>query len=347
MTGTRLTLAVPGDLASRTGGYIYDARLLEELRAKGIDARHLALPASFPRPSKADMDSAFDALCRAAPDAPLLIDGLAFGALDTARLATITAPLAALIHHPLALEAGLTPEDAEAFALREAANLAHARIVIVPSPHTASVLARDFGVAPSRITVARPGRAELSGGSAAPTSPPLILSVGMLAPRKGHDVLIRALDQVTDIAWRAEIVGPARNPSTAAALQADIAARGLSDRVTLLGEVSAAVLAQRYRAATVFALATRYEGHGMVFDEAMAHGLPVVATRGGAVVETVPACAGLLVDVDDATGFAEALRTVLSDPARRQTLARAAHAHTEALPRWTDTAARVAAALAL
>jgi glycosyltransferase involved in cell wall biosynthesis len=98
-------------------------------------------------------------------------------------------------------------------------------------------------------------------------------------------------------------------------------------------------LAGLYRQATVFALATRYEGYGMVFGEALLHGLPIVTCRAGAVPETVPAGAGILVEVDDDQAFAAALRQLLTDPHARAAMAAASARAGHALPRWNETAA--------
>ena len=100
----------------------------------------------------------------------------------------------------------------------------------------------------------------------------MILSVGIQHPRKGHDVLLRALARLPDLAWTAVIVGPAYDPEHAAALSALCAELGLESRVRFAGSVSVAERDALYSRASVFALATRYEGYGLVFDEALAHG---------------------------------------------------------------------------
>ena len=344
MTLGKAALAVPGDLKTRTGGYIYDARLLDELRAQGRDVAHLALPGGFPVPDDAAMAGALAQLQAVPEDRPVIIDGLALGALEPEGVARIRAPIVALIHHPLALETGLSPEQAAHFARVEAANLARAAHVMVPSPHTAEVLVRDYGVPEARLTVARPG-IDQPDAPPAPSAPPLILSVGVLAPRKGHDVLLRALAQLTDLEWNAVIVGKAHDDTTwpeLASLRGELL---LSGRVNFEGELSRDALAERYRAASIFALATRYEGYGMVFSEALVHGLPIVSCRAGAVPDTVPEEAGLLVPVDDPEAFAAALRGLLDDPAQRARLAEAARRHGAALPGWADTAALFGAVL--
>lgn len=333
---TQAVFAIPGDKDRRTGGFIYEATVLRVLNELGCATRHLVLPDSFPDPTDADMTAALDALRAVPADQPIILDGLVFGSLDPAGLSTVPAPVIAMIHHPLGLETGLPPARAAFLRANEAAALRHVAAVIVPSPHTAAILVRDFGVDPAVITIAAPGfaRPVLTPTKA---DPPLILSVGLLAARKGHDVLIDALALITDIAWQAEIVGKVHDPDYAQALQAEVAGSGLSERIIFAGEIDAAALDQRFNAAHVFALATRYEGYGMVLSEAMQYGLPVISCAVGAVPDTVGK-AGILVAADDAVAFADALRTVLTDSQEHARLSALACDHAAGLPRWEDTA---------
>lgn len=330
------TFAIPGDIDTLTGGYIYERRLLHGLRALGHDMRHLVLPASFPDPSPAQMAAAVAALV--VQDRPLILDGLVFGAIDTAGLARVRVPVIAMIHHPLALESGLAPERRDHLYRTERDNLRLARHVLVPSPHTRQILIQRYDVPGDRITIARPGVSP-ARLPAAPVLPPLILSVGILHPRKGHDVLIHALAQIADLDWQAVIVGNPWDGDHAAALARQLRHSPVAARVDLAGLVDADRLERLYAQAGIFALATRYEGHGIVFDEAVVHGLPIVACAVGAVPQTVPARAGLLVPPDDPAAFAAALRRVLCDPVLRRAMARAARQAAATLPGWQDTAA--------
>ena len=344
-----MAFAVPGDIETVTGGYLYDRRLGQALAEAGHDIRYLRLGCGFPHPSTADMADALDQLHALPPDCPVLIDGLAYGALDTEGLSKLRAPIVALVHHPLALEPGLDPDAARRMAAREAANLAQARHIVVTSPHIAGLLRDHYGVAAQRISVAQPGftlpaPAPHSAATQRAT-PPLILSVGLQARRKGHDILLHALTRISDLDWQAVIVGRAHEPDTARALRDLREDLNLTGRVTIAGEVEQPVLDRLYRRASLFALATRYEGYGIVFGEAMGHGLPIVSTRVGAVPDTVPAAAGQLVPCDDPDAMARAIRRFLTDSALRETVATAALRVASGLPDWHATARVVAAAL--
>ena len=115
-----------------------------------------------------------------------------------------------------------------------------------------------------------------------------------------------------------------------------IADLGLDDRITLCGASDA--IEREYAAADIFALPSHYEGYGMVFAEAMAHGLPVVGCAGGAVPEVVPEAAGMLIPPGDVGGIADALRLLLSQPERRRAMRDAAYAVGQALPSWRQSA---------
>ena len=338
----RAALAVPGDLATVTGGYIYDRRLLAELRAQGREVAHVALGASFPDPTPVDMADAARKLAALPADCPVMIDGLAMGAMDRGTLLGVSAPIVAMVHHPLAHEGSLSPSRREHLHRSERAALALAAHVVVPSPHTAALLVSDYDVPADRITIARPGT-DRPTGRVEKADPPLILSVGILVPRKGHDVLIRALALVAHRPWQAVIAGSALDPDHTALLAGLVADLELEGRVRLTGHVSDEDLTQLYGQASVFALATRFEGYGIVFDEAMAHGLPIVACATGAVPDTVAPGAGVLVPPDDPDALAAALDRVLDDAVLRDAMATASAQAGAALPGWEMTARLVGA----
>lgn len=337
MTLRRAAFAIPGELSTPTGGYIYESRLLEALRAQGRDMRYLKLGGSFPDPTPKDMADAIRQLASLEPDRAVILDGFISATLDTTALANLHVPSVAMVHHPLAEETGLDPARRDHLFRLEQANLAHVSHVLVPSPATAALLTGAYGVPAERITIARPGTNRPTRPRA-PAAPPLILSVGIQHPRKGHDILLKALARLTDLDWTAVIAGKAYDTDHAAELAALRQELGLEARVRLTGYVADEELAALYASATLFALATRYEGYGLVFDEALSHGLPIVSCRAGAVPDTVPAEAGYLVPVDDPDAFAEGLARLLESPRERAACADAARAAGLRLPGWADTA---------
>jgi glycosyltransferase involved in cell wall biosynthesis len=339
--------AIPGDIDLPTGGYAYDRRVLALLGRFGVRARHLPLPGSFPFPTQADLAETARALGAVEADAVLLVDGLAYGALPAPLIEALHSPILALVHHPLCLEAGLGADARAALRASETAALARAAGVVVTSPTTAATLAADFGVPRHRITVAVPGTdpAPRAHGSSA-GGPLEILTVGAVVPRKAHATLVRALGPLRHHDWRLTIVGPTdRDADALAAVEAAIRDTGLSRRVTLAGPADSRALAVRYAATDLFVLASLYEGYGMVLAEALARGLPMVCTTGGAAAETVPDGAAIKVAPGDEPALTRALARVIADAGLRRALGDAAWAAGRSLPGWEHTARLVAGAV--
>jgi len=343
----RLEFVLPGDAETRSGGYEYDRRMVEGLRGFGWNVVVHGLDASFPAPTPSALAHAAATLARIPDGATVLFDGLAFGAMPGIAVAEARRlRLAALVHHPLALETGLAAERAAALRESEAQALAAASVVVATSAATARTLAGDYGVAEGRIAVVEPGtdpapRARGSGG-------PLVklLCVAAVVPRKGYDVLIEALAPLVDRPWRLTCVGSlARAPKTVAALRQRIGRLRIADRVRFAGEVDRAALERYYDGADAFVLATHHEGYGMALAEALARGLPILSTSAGAVPETVPADACLLVPPGQPIALRAALARFFDEPALRERLAAGASAARERLPTWESAYARFAAAL--
>lgn len=341
----RAIFAIPGDLATPTGGYAYDRRVLALLGEYGIEAQLLTLPGSFPRPGAEDLAITRQALCAVSPDDVLLIDGLAWGAMPVEIASVLRGKIVALCHHPLGLESGLSKSQADDLIANETKTLGIAAKVVVTSAATRATLIAQFGLAPEKIVVAEPGtdpapRAIGSGGEGLN-----ILAVGSIVQRKGYDLLVEALAPLSDLNWRLRIVGALdRSPFCVQALRAQIAAAGFEERIAL-GGATDDELNGLYHRADVFVSSSRYEGYGMVLTEAMARGLPIVASTGGAAADTLPDGAGLKVAPNDAPALGEALRRALSDSALRTQLATAASAAALSLPTWNDAARIIAQTL--
>lgn len=332
-----IVFAIPGDLQKRTGGYGYDRRMIAELETLGWQVRHLELPAGFPDPSDEELAETGRLFGDLADGTVALVDGLAFAALpDLVEVQANRLDLVALVHHPLSLETGLSAERAEKLATDERRALRFARHVIVTSPETGRILTRDFGVSRDCIAVALPGTDKRTKRSRS-ANVPVILSVGTLIPRKGYAVLIEALSSLRELSWLCRIVGGEdADPAHAQELKEMVRDAGLDDRIRFLGAVDG--LDDEYGSADIFALATHYEGYGMVFAEALSCGLPIVGTTGGAVPDVVPERAGLLVRPGDIGDLTDALRRMISDPQTRMRYASGAENAAKSLPEWRDSA---------
>lgn len=344
----RAAFAVPGSLDTPTGGYAYDKRIIAELRALGWQIDVIDLGSSFPGPDRVAREEALAKLLAVPEACPIVIDGLAFGAMaEEARQLHARNPLVALVHHPLALETGIDAGMADALHASECTALGCARSVIVTSGPTGETLRRDYAVPSERIAIVTPGvdrilarrRQDMDGAVK-------LLAVGSVTPRKGYDILIGALAGLADLPWRLTIAGDTmRHRSASARLESDLARLYLQERVVIAGAVTDGRLADLYAGADVFVLASLFEGYGMVFGEAIAHGLPVVATAVGAAQDIVPSDAGVLVPPGDANALRAALRPVIANAATRRRMAEAAQRASRHLPEWRQSAAGFAQVL--
>lgn len=338
---------IPGDPATPTGGYAYARHLLAELPRHRIAIAPVTLPASFPHPTLDDIAATAALILTIPQEAVLLVDGLAYGAMPPELIAAAGArPIVALVHHPLGFESGLEPGKALGLIASERAALTLATRVVVTSRFTRSLLLAEFGVPADRIAVAEPGTDPSARAVGSGSRQVSLLAVGAVTPRKGYAPLVQALATLPDLDWHLTIVGALdRSPDHVAAVERQITTAGLGGRIVLAGAVSPARLDELYRHADAVVSPSLFEGYGMALAEALARGLPLVATTGGAAAETVPDEAGIKVPPGDVPALAAALRRMIGDPDRRRAAAEASWAAGQTLPRWTDTAAIVAATL--
>jgi glycosyltransferase involved in cell wall biosynthesis len=199
----RIVFAIPGDIAAPTGGYIYDRHIIEGLRALGWQVELLGLGEGFPFPTPETLRDAQAKLSALPSGMPVVMDGLALGVMpDIVAAIKAEHPVIALVHHPLAFESGLTAEQAASLKQTEQQALQHVAHVIVTSPATARDLIQHFSVPPEGVDAVVPGtdRATLAKGSQSEIVS--LLCVGSVIPRKGFDVLLPALHQLSDLPWR-------------------------------------------------------------------------------------------------------------------------------------------------
>ncbi|WP_457205272.1 glycosyltransferase family 4 protein [Nocardioides sp. P5_C9_2] len=349
MTGRRVDVLVPQgihDPQRPSGGNTYDRRLAGELHHTGWAARTVEVDGGWPWSSATGREGLAHALA-AVPDASVvLVDGLL-----ASRLPEVVVPashrlrVVLVVHLPVGVDDDtVTARQAEREVLRAAA------AVVVPSAWCRDWLLAAYGLDPACVHVAHPGvdeavpaRGTLHGGS--------LLCVGTVAPGKGHDVLLAALAEVADLSWRCVSVGPALvAPDYVARLRGSAGDLGLADRFLIVGPRRGAELDAAYDGADVLALASRAETYGMVVTEALAHGLPVIATDVGGVPEALGAAtagmrAGVLVPPGDAAALAAVLRRWLADASLRQSLRAAARRRRADLTPWSTTAGEVARVL--
>jgi glycosyltransferase involved in cell wall biosynthesis len=338
------------DPARPSGGNTYDRRVCRGLAELGWAVHEHAVPGAWPRGSEAGHAALARAVRRIPDGAVVLLDGLIASTAPEAlvpqarRLRQVV-----LVHMPL----GHRPPDDEAGAVRarERDVLAAAAAVVTTSAWTRRRLGELYALPADRVHVTEPGvdAARLAPGTAAGDS---LLCVAALTPHKGHDVLLDGLAMVTDLSWRLECVGSlVRDRAFADGVRRRARNSGLGNRVRFTGPRTGAELDRAYAAADLLLLASQAETYGMVVTEALARGLPVLATEVGGVTEALGhgkdgTRPGLLVPPSDAAAVGAALRTWLSDAELRARLRRAARERRASLRRWPATTSVLAGVLA-
>lgn len=344
---------VPGNINLPTGGYIYDREIIAALDKRDVRAAVWQLDEDLWSP--ASCEAAAVVLAGLEGNSIVMLDGLALAPLSDIIIAERgRLRFCALMHHPAALETGLAQATAVGIAAREAAALREMECIICTSDWTARQLGGS-GISGDIVRAVNPGVDEKIARQRANTirrAPDIahadglrLLCVATITPRKGHERLIAAVRELAEFAWQLDCIGSqSRNHDYATHIDSLINHHGLSTRIRLHGEVEAADLATAYARADLFVLASHLEGYGMAFAEAQAAGLPIVATGGGAVTETLQQAAAVIVD-DQPDSLANALRTLLSDRKAWSRLANAAKAAATPVRNWDQAAGEFAAAL--
>lgn len=341
----KVIFAYPGDLESPTGGYAYDRRIIEELRQCHWDVELLSLGEGFPLITSQVRSQVAILLRNLPPHLPIIMDGLALGVLpESIAQLCLRNPVIALIHHPLACESGLDAQRITQLLSSETAALKHVTQVIVNSQTTANILVTSLAVPVEHITIAHPGtdrvaQARVRLSSVADTTPLQLLSVGSIIPRKAYATLVAALAPLHNMAWNLTIAGDTlRDPACCKLLFAAIAHAGLQDRIHVLGAVSDAELQTLYQKADAYVLASLFEGYGMAYAQALAYGLPIIGTTGGAIPEVLGEGAALLVEPGDIMGLTQALRMLMEDQHCRLQLGKRAFEMAQQQPTWAACA---------
>lgn len=334
------------DPARPSGGNAYDCRIARGLSATGWTVRLHEVPGSWPTADPRSL-CALAAAVSGIPDGDLvLVDGLVASlASDVLTPEGGRLRLVLLMHMPL----GHGTTDA-VIRERERAVLLAAGSVVTTSAWTRRALLELYELPGVPVHVAEPGvdPAELAPGTETAGS---LLSVAAVIPSKGHDVLLDALASVAGLRWQCKCVGSVeRDPAFVERLRGRVLDSGMDGRVRFAGPQTGADLSRSYAEADVLVLPSRAETYGMVIAEALARGVPVVATEVGGVPEALGHGAdgnrpGLLVPPGDPAALGDALRTWLQDLGLRRRLREAARERRAELSDWGKTATAIASAL--
>jgi len=323
-----------GDTNRLTGGYLYNARVIAALRGMGVEVEEINPCGASPEEQEAgDIEPVLDPRCFDV----IVVDALArivcAPHLDRWREER---PVAAMVH-----ELPSVAQDGDAFSREHEEPLLRSDRLICVSSHGASIL-EERGVPAARIRVIPPGFDRLPKNEtdrALRGDEVRALCVAQWIPRKGILDLVRAWTRRERPGAALALVGESdADPGYEASVRAAIASSPEA-KISVRGPVDDAALAAAYAAADLFVLPSRYEGYGVVYAEALAHALPVIACATGPVPELVGEEAALLVPPGDVEALSEALTLLLNDADLRDRMSAAARRRALTLPRWEDAAA--------
>jgi len=310
-------LLVSGDPGRRTGGNLYDRRMARACRRAGVSLRIVSAGTTARARSE---------LARLRPQV-VVIDSIAI---------SIAAPLLRWAHEELrARIVALMHMPTTARGTR--ALLRAADRVVAVSPDLGGTL----GVPRSRLSVIPPGSdgiprlARGRRGSRRRGGPLRVLAVANWSPAKGIATLVAAAARMPHI--HLDLVGEVGSGPYRDAVLSRILSDGLGARVVVHGALGERALARCYADADVFALPTEREGYGIVFAEALAHGLPVIAANIPSV-RAVVGDAGLFVPPRRVEPLISALK-LMTDAWLRRRLAKNARDRARALPSWATSQA--------
>ncbi|MFM9445844.1 glycosyltransferase family 4 protein [Streptomyces acidiscabies] len=339
------------DPSRPSGGNAYDRRVCLDLPGFGWQVRKHLADGEWPRPAAEDRD----ALARTLRDLPdgsvVLLDGIvACGVPEVVVPEAERLRLAVLVHLPLGDETGLAPEVAAELDALERTVLRAVPAVIATSDWAVRRLVSHHGLAPEKVHVAAPGAdiAPLASGTDGVSH---LVCVAAVTPRKGQHRLVEALAAVTDLPWSCDLVGGVdQDPEYVAHLRELIARHGLQDRLHLVGAKTGAALDASYACADLMVLTSYAETYGMAVTEALARGIPVLATDVGGVPEAVGRAPdggvpGILVPPENPAALAAELRGWFGEADVRRRLKSAARGRRAALGGWASTAKSLAGVL--
>jgi len=356
-----LWAVLPGsidDPAAPSGGNRYDRIVLNLLSGAAtpqdgeeVPTRpvyEVAVDGSWPVPDGAAREALARALSDIPDNADVLLDGLvACGVPEILAPHKKRLRLIVLVHLPLSDETGLSPEDAADLRARERATLHMAATVVATSEAAAARLTRMHDLPTPDISGMSPGKVRVVEPGVSPAEPTVpdksgsrLLCVAAVSPRKGQDLLVAALEEhLADLEWTCVFAGRVLVPVP-----------HTSENIHFVGPLQGTALDSAYGKSDLFVLPSRNETYGMVVTEALARGLPVIATEVGGVPEALGVAPdgtrpGILVPPDDPGALAAALRAWLTDADLRDRLRAAATGRRTTLPTWDDTARRLSEVL--
>lgn len=352
----RLALIIYGSLEGHSGGYLYDRRLVEHLRAAGDTVEVISLPwrayprllaHNFSRPLAQRLQALeVDLLLQDELNHPsLILPNRRWNAAGKPRIISIVHHLRSSELHPRLI-----------LPLYRAVERRYLETLggFIFNSRTTQAAVQDLLGRPVTGVVAYPGGDQIGTGMPLevieqrlqrdPARPLRLLFVGSIIPRKGLHTLLKALRKLKRDNWTLEIVGGVGDKTYAS--QMLLLAAPLGEKVRFRGRVVDGDLRAIFETRDVLVMPSSYEGFGIVYLEGMACGLPPIATQVGAAREIIAAGTnGFLLPPEDANALAECIHSLVVDRTRLAELSRRARRRFDEFPTWEQSASATRAYL--
>jgi glycosyltransferase involved in cell wall biosynthesis len=330
-----------GDSSRKTGGYLYNRRVISGLRKRGFEIEEVVAGGASPEEQRT-ADPRFGSTFDPSKFGAIVVDALARIVIAPHLNSWLASrPVVALVHELPGVASGGYGSGTVARERDFEEPLLRADRLVAVSEHGRKVLL-GRGVAPGRIHLVPPGFDGIpvgDGSQVARGGPVRALCVAQWIERKGILTLVEAwmLRERKDAVL--ELIGETDADPDYALLVRDAIEAAPRGSIVVSGCVDDASLGASYAAADLFVLPSRYEGYGIVYAEALAFGLPIIACDAGPVPELVGRQAAVLVRTDDKEALSAALDLLLGDSALRLRMSAAASRRASSLPRWEHTVA--------
>ncbi|HEX2933974.1 MAG TPA: glycosyltransferase family 4 protein [Bacteroidales bacterium] len=334
----KLHFLIPGDIDTLASCYIYDKRLIEGLKKKGHAVEVHRLSDDFPFPSDESIIQFTKTIRQIPKGETVIIDSLALGVIPAVlKELSITNPIIGLMHLPLSVDPNYSAYQRTLITKPEMEALGYVGKFIVSSLYTQETLI-NLGIDENKINLVTPGIDDVPQKKNYPERPSKLLSIANMCRSKDHSLLVRALTALKDKDWELHCYGNLDwDRNYLADFQALIRKNNLQKKILVHGTISGKELSDAYLEADLFVHPSDFETYGMAMVEALAHGLPVVASTGGGIQKTIPSKMAQFFKPSDVYGLQSILEELFENPVIYKRLYTQALTYKQTAQTWSQT----------
>jgi glycosyltransferase involved in cell wall biosynthesis len=334
----KIHLLYSGDYNALTGGFIYNKRIVEGLKLKGHEIKLHPLPGDFPYPSVDHRNYCMYITQLIPIGEPIIIDSIVFGIIpEILKELSIKNPIIGLIHLLYTVNPNYSIHERESLAISEKESCNYTSAMVATSFFTQQLLLK-LRVNRNIISVILPGVDNYPRKTNYAVTPTKLLCVSNYTTGKGYLTLIKALTLLKDKDWEINCYGNQEfDPEYVRQIKSKIDENGLENRIHIHSAIKDKELSDAYLNADLLVHPSNFETYGMVLTEALAHGLPVVASTGGGIKETVPEKMGFFFTPGDANSLKSVLTDLMDNPKIYKPLCREASHYYKQQNNWENS----------